>query len=60
MSSKDVAYYLQRAETEREMARSADRADVAEIHEELARLYDAMIVHKPLRPTLSIFKSRAA
>lgn len=58
MSSDDLTYYRQRAEIERERAKSASRADIAEIHEELARLYDALIEHEGLRPkfrpTLSI------
>lgn len=54
MSSDDLNYYRQRAITERVNAKLADRADVAEIHEELARLYDALIEHETLRPVLSI------
>lgn len=54
MSSNDVAYYRERARAERDRAKTSSSADVAEIHEELARLYDALIEHEPLRPTLSI------
>ena len=54
MSSDDLKYYRQRAITERVNAKLADRADVAEIHEELARLYDALIEHETLRPVRSI------
>ena len=54
MSSDDLNYYRQRAITERVNAKLASRADVAEIHEELARLYDALIEHETLRPVLSI------
>jgi hypothetical protein len=50
MSSEDLSYYRQRANAERQAAKLADRADIAEIHEELARLYDALIEHKDLRP----------
>jgi hypothetical protein len=57
MSSDDVAYYRQRAEREREMANVASRADIAEIHLELARAYEALIEHKSLRPKLSIVVS---
>ena len=54
MSSDDIAYYRQRAITERANAKLADRAYIAEIHEELARAYEALIEHEELRPTLSI------
>ena len=51
MSSEDADYYRQRAQAEREQARSAANANVAEIHDELARLYEALIEHEVLRPT---------
>jgi hypothetical protein len=54
LSSVDVEYYRQRAAAERELARASDRANVAEIHEELARLYDALVDQESLRPTLRI------
>ena len=54
MSSYDTAYYRQRAIAEREMALRSDRQGVAAIHEELARLYDALVEQEELRPTLSI------
>ena len=54
MSSDDIAYYRERAKVERERAAHSSRAGVAEIHEELARLYDALIEHESLRPRLSI------
>ena len=54
MSSADVAYYRERARTERERAKTSSSADIAEIHEELARLYEALIEHESLRPRLSI------
>lgn len=50
MSSEDISYYRQRAEAEREHAKNSSRAGIAEIHEELARLYDALIEHSELRP----------
>ena len=37
MSPNDTKYYPQRAATERDHAKSSERANVAEIHEELAR-----------------------
>jgi hypothetical protein len=51
MSSEDLDYYRKRAAVERERAKSSSRSDIAEIHEELARLYDALIEHEVLRPT---------
>ncbi len=54
MSSDDVAYFRERARSEREQAKLSTSADVAEIHEELAALYEALIRHETLRPTLSI------
>jgi hypothetical protein len=50
MSAKDVEYYRQRAAAEMQMASAAERADVAFIHEELARQYQALIEQKELRP----------
>lgn len=54
MPSSDVEYYRQRASTERELARDAQRADVAAIHEELARQYEALVNRAELRPTLRV------
>lgn len=54
MSSADVAYYRRRAAAERELAKASDRANVAEIHEELARLYEALVEQENLRPKLRI------
>ena len=59
MSSDDVHYYRQRAQAERERAKLSSRQEIAEIHEELARLYDALIEHDSLRPTLSIVTPRS-
>ena len=50
MSAKDVEYYRQRAAAEMQLASAAERADVAFIHEELARQYQALIEQKELRP----------
>ena len=52
LSSGDVEYYRQSAAAERELAKASDRANVAEIHEELARLYEALVEQEGLRPTL--------
>ena len=54
MSSSDVEYYRQRASAERALAEDARRADVAAIHNELARQYEALVNRAELRPTLRI------
>ena len=54
MSSRDVEYYRQRAVDERAMALKAERRNVAAIHEELARQYQALVGQAELRPTLRI------
>jgi hypothetical protein len=58
MAPKDIDYYRARAIEERERASVADRQDVAEIHLELARLYDALVKEPALRPTLRIVTSK--
>jgi hypothetical protein len=52
MSDDDTEYYRQRATAERTLALQADRRDVAEIHLELARLYEALVDQKELRTRL--------
>ena len=42
MSSEDIEYYRERAKQEREAAADASQSNVAAIHEELARLYEAL------------------
>ncbi len=54
MTDHDTHYYRARAVTERAMALAAERQDVCEIHEELARQYDALVEQAELRPTLRI------
>ena len=54
MPSVDVEYYRGRALTERALAKDAGRADVAAIHEELARQYEALVERAELRPTLRV------
>jgi hypothetical protein len=49
MHSDDAIYYRERAEAERTRAKSSSNAEIAEIHEELARLYEALIEHEQLR-----------
>lgn len=54
MSDYDTRYYRERAVTERAMALASERREVREIHEELARQYDALVEQAELRPTLRI------
>ena len=54
MSFNDTEYYRQRAVDERALALRSDRQDVAAIHEELARQYQALVDKAELRPPLSI------
>jgi hypothetical protein len=58
--SSDVEYYRQRASAERELARDAHRADVAAIHEELARQYEALVNRADLRPALRVAFGKTA
>lgn len=44
----DRFYFAARAVEERALARRSDRQNVREIHEELARLYDALAEQKAL------------
>ena len=54
MSISDTEYYRRRATTERELTLKAERRDVAEIHMELARLYQALVDDEELRPSVRI------
>lgn len=54
MVEDDVRYYRERAETERARAEEATREDVAEIHLELALMYEALVEQDQLRPKLRI------
>lgn len=58
MPSNDIEYYRQRATTERKLALEAARQEVAEIHLELSRLYDALVNQPGLRPKLHISTQR--
>lgn len=53
----DLEYYRQRAITERALATASARANVAAIHEELARQYEALVEHEELRSDPSIIAS---
>jgi hypothetical protein len=52
MSSTDIDYYRQRANAERRLALAASQQNVAAIHEELARQYQALVDQAGLRPKL--------
>lgn len=54
MSSSDLEYYRKRAIAERALAKTASHSEVAAIHEELARQYEALVEQAELRPTLRI------
>lgn len=60
MSSTDTDYYRARAIEERKQALVADRKNVAEIHLELARLYDALENEPAIRPTLRISTQKSS
>jgi len=59
--SDNTEYYRQRARIERKLAKEVSHANVAAIHEELARLYEALISEADLQPKqrLSIPSFRA-
>lgn len=50
MSGDDLTYYRRRAATERVMASLSQQRNVREIHEELARQYDALVECQQIRP----------
>ena len=50
MLPDDADYYRARAIEERDMAQRANRENVAAIHDELARQYDALADQADLRP----------
>ena len=54
MSSNDVDYYRKRANDERRLALAASQQNIAAIHEELARQYQALVDQAELRPKLRI------
>ena len=54
MFSNDTAYYRRRAIEERALALKSERQNVAAIHEELAKQYQALIDQAELRPTVRI------
>lgn len=55
----DTQYYQARAVTERALASSSDRENVAAIHEELARLYQALVDQVELRPTWRVVSAHS-
>ena len=50
MPFDDEEYYRRRAEEERQAAADAAQANIALIHEELSRLYEALADQPELRP----------
>ena len=52
MLQDDDRYYEERVAAERELAKSAPNSEIAGIHEELARQYEALIQHPELRGIL--------
>ena len=54
MSSNEIDYYRKRANDERRLALAARRQNVAAIHEELAKHYQALVDQAELRPKLRI------
>ena len=55
MLPSDTAYYQERANAERVLAATATKREVAEIHEELARQYDALVANPRLRGMIRAF-----
>lgn len=54
MPAQDTRYYRERAAKERALALASERQQVREIHEELARQYEALVEQTELRSTLRI------
>lgn len=54
MPSNDADYYRERASAERRLFLSSSQQNVAAIHEELARQYQALVDQAGLRPKLRI------
>ena len=54
MSQTDLDYFRSRASFHRDASAQAANIHVAEIHEELARQYDAILARVELRPKLGI------
>jgi hypothetical protein len=54
MFLNDTEYYRRRAVDERAMALKSERQEVAAIHEELARQYQALVDQAQLRPNVGM------
>jgi predicted glycoside hydrolase/deacetylase ChbG (UPF0249 family) len=54
MNLADTEYYRRRVVAELALALKSDQQDVAAIHQELARQYQALVDQVELRPTLRI------
>lgn len=59
MSSNDTEYFLERANTEREMAKAAKHPNAVAAHEEMSQQYDALVKLR-MRPTLPLLPRRSA
>ena len=59
MSPNDLEYFLERAITEREMAKAAKHPNAVVAHEELSQRYDALIKGMT-RPNLHVRVDQAA
>ena len=57
MSSHDIEYYRTRAAEERRAAADATQSEVAAIHLELARLYQALVEQPELRLGIGLARS---
>ena len=55
----DTEYYRRRAMQERELAMKTERRDIATIHEELARQYQALVDQAEIRPTMRIVTAKS-
>ena len=59
MSPNDIDYYRARFADERAAASHSANEHVAEIHEELARQYEALVEHAELRPSFRTIRAAA-
>ena len=59
MSNDSIPYFRERATAERALAINANRPDVAAIHDEMARQYQALVDNRVGKPALRIAKDRS-
>jgi pyridoxine/pyridoxamine 5'-phosphate oxidase len=60
MSESETEYYRRRAAEERAMALKSERSDVAAIHQELAKQYQALVDQAQLRPRQRMVAEQAS